>query len=709
MPTPNELRESEIQQRIIHNIDEFNSFRFNAGAGAGKTFALVESIKHIIKHKIKSLRQDSQHVVCITYTNVAVHEIKERLGNSEIVIVSTIHERLWELIKLYQNELILIHLDKIETEIQMISNKLSDESIAKHKKFAELLEGEKLSFIDFILNQKDTFYQNVNEAARTFKSAFTGLDVDKPIFLTSLLSNVGHFKDTVKLIYKNDRYQECVVRINNNLETKITYDSKSNSDRLEYMKFSHDTLLEYGSEIVNRHPLLRRIIIDKYPYVFIDEYQDTDVKVIKLFKLIHDYALENNKQWLVGYFGDTAQNIYGDGVGSLIEILHPNIENIDKPFNRRSHNQVIDVINKIRNDNIEQIPIFEDRNSGSINFYHTICSDDEKLDYSLAFLEQFKIELANAEEGGGSPKIHCLVLTNKLMAQLNGFGDLYAALSVAEAIYWSELNTKILSHDVEKLDPRILLMYNLMTLYRKLQNDSTTFYEILGPLSNRISFSSVNNLIALLQGVNVTSFGELVTEYSRILNSRELNGSLKKSLLNILSINIDDINMAGSLQALVYATFGELMYKNSDDVRAAEAESLRIQALLNLSIEQLSLWLNFIDKQQTTDVIYHTYHGTKGEEYEHVALILGHSFGGTHEGRNKFKGYFEHLQLNENERIVKLRDSIYKEKFDNTKNLIYVACSRAAKDLRVLYLDDIDDIRSGVEEIFHTCYEWQQP
>jgi DNA helicase-2/ATP-dependent DNA helicase PcrA len=709
MPAPNELRESEIQQRIIRNIDEFNSFRFNAGAGAGKTFALVESIKHIIKDKIKKLRQQSQQAICITYTNVAVNEIKERLGNSELVLVSTIHERLWELIKFYQQELILIHLDKVEHEIQMINNKLSDETITKHKKFAELTTEEQAIFIDFVINQKETFNQILGETAPNFRSVFINMDLDKPECLVSLLSNVGHFQDTVKLIYKRSRYQRCVLRINDNLETKVTYDSKSNSDWLEYMKFSHDTLLEYGFKIIERHSILRRIIIDKYPYVFVDEYQDSDAKVIQLFNLIHDYALEENKQWLVGYFGDTAQNIYDDGVGSLIETHHPNLENIDKPFNRRSHNQIINIINKIRNDNIVQRPIFEDRNSGNISFHHSSCSDEEKHAYSLAFLEQYKIDLSNADETLITSKIHCLVLTNKLMAQLNGFGDFYESLRVADAIYWKEINTKLLSHDVEKLDQRVLLIYNLISLHQKLRKDSTTFYNILGPLNSRLSFSSVNNLITLLKNVNVTNFGDLVSEYSRILNTENLNNSLKKSLLNNTSISIEDFNSAGSLESLIQRMFGELMYKNSDDLQASEADSLRIQTLLSLPIEQFILWLDFIDEKQNSDVIYHTYHGTKGEEYDYVALLLGHSFGGTHEGRDKFKDYFKHIQMTERDRNVQLSDSKYKEKFENTKNLIYVACSRAAKNLRVLYLDDVDEIREGVEQIFSTCDEWQQP
>jgi DNA helicase-2/ATP-dependent DNA helicase PcrA len=74
-------KEKEIQKNIYKCIDEFKSFVFYAGAGAGKTYALKESIKYILKHKREELKRKNQKIICITYTNVAVNEIKRRIGN----------------------------------------------------------------------------------------------------------------------------------------------------------------------------------------------------------------------------------------------------------------------------------------------------------------------------------------------------------------------------------------------------------------------------------------------------------------------------------------------------------------------------------------------------------------------------------------------------------------------------------------------------
>ena len=65
-------------------------------------------------------------------------------------------------------------------------------------------------------------------------------------------------------------------------------------------------------------------------------------------------------------------------------------------------------------------------------------------------------------------------------------------------------------------------------------------------------------------------------------------------------------------------------------------------------------------------------------------------------GKNKnyFNSYFK--QLEKNGEVAKE----YIQNFEGAKNLLYVACSRAIKNLRVLYLDDISEFKDGIEKIF---------
>ena len=105
----NKQLELDIQQNISTCLDNFESFCFDAGAGAGKTYALQKSIEHVLKTNEKTLKQNNQKILCITYTNAAKDEILKRLGKNSSVVVSTIHEFLWGFIAIQQELLTIEH------------------------------------------------------------------------------------------------------------------------------------------------------------------------------------------------------------------------------------------------------------------------------------------------------------------------------------------------------------------------------------------------------------------------------------------------------------------------------------------------------------------------------------------------------------------------------------------------------------------------
>ncbi len=86
-------------------IDDRASFLVEAGAGSGKTFALVHGLKHILGSAREELERGGKRVACITYTNVAKDEIRDRIAADPLVLVGTIHEFLWSVIEPYQVEL----------------------------------------------------------------------------------------------------------------------------------------------------------------------------------------------------------------------------------------------------------------------------------------------------------------------------------------------------------------------------------------------------------------------------------------------------------------------------------------------------------------------------------------------------------------------------------------------------------------------------
>lgn len=100
---PNTETDTALHQRLAG--DGNRHFVMVAGAGSGKTTSLVKALAQIERTQGPVLRRNGQQVACITYTEVAVEEIRGDVGNDELFHVSTIHSFLWTVIKPFQNNL----------------------------------------------------------------------------------------------------------------------------------------------------------------------------------------------------------------------------------------------------------------------------------------------------------------------------------------------------------------------------------------------------------------------------------------------------------------------------------------------------------------------------------------------------------------------------------------------------------------------------
>ena len=86
--------------------------------------------------------------------------------------------------------------------------------------------------------------------------------------------------------------------------------------------------------------------------------------------------------------------------------------------------------------------------------------------------------------------------------------------------------------------------------------------------------------------------------------------------------------------------------------------------------------------------MYHTYHGTKGLEFDNVLIVMGRGFG-------REKNYFEYFfQMYGAELQGENLQS-----YESARNLLYVAVTRAIKNLSILYVDDVGPIEENVRKI----------
>jgi len=666
--------ENQIQQEIFEAIDSYQNIIFNAGAGAGKTYSLIKSLKYIITNKAEKLAHNNQNIICITYTNVATNEIKERLGNTKLVKVSTIHERLWDLISPYRKQLVEIHIEKLNEELEIIQNELDTE--AKFQAYRDI--NNKDNFIDLMTEYKSIYYQNKDKNAAGFKTAIKEFLNEE---FHGLLGNVSYFKSLIGKLYKIKNYQICLENIEQGEYKQIVYDARYNNDRLHKMMISHDTLLEYAYSLIDRYDMVKQIIIDKYPFILVDEYQDTAEKVIRILKLLDDHSQQINHNLFIGYFGDTAQNIYDTGVGRQIFELHAGLTSINKRFNRRSTNEIIQTINTIRNDTINQVSIYSDADGGSIEFYH---GNQDSID---DFISHYKAEWEINQDN----KLHCLVLTNELVAKYNKFENIYQKFKSTPyyKTNWNSVTTEILSHDLSKLGEIPNLLYRLVDFKQKIENSKTPIIDILSEKTYKhLTFAQLKKLIALLRSINGRSLKDFVESMLQIYSETEVQ-NFKIVIEELLDLEVV------TTESLVDYILIKLFPNVEED--ALESAKQTIYELLEVDYEEYIAWFEFVNKIENKEIIYHTYHGTKGEEYENVVIVMQNKFGFD---SNKFPYYFNNYSNESN----LTGDNL--EKFINTKNLLYVSCSRAIKNLRILYIDEITDFQNGLEAIFGDIHEY---
>lgn len=677
--------ESDVLNHLLSNIECNKSTIMNSGAGSGKTYALIQCLKHVVSKYGNSLKNNNQHVICITYTNVAANEIKERLGNTDIIYVSTIHERLWDIIRPYKKELVKIHIENLNNKIYEIEADLDKNS--KFTTYQNLTAEGKQAFVEIMLNEanKATFYDLYDFRAPEFRSSIKeSIDIND-----DMLKNVNNFKSLVNKIYIREKYIKCIQETEDRGIDKfeVTYDARYNTDRLEYFTISHDTLLNYSKVMIEQYDKLKDIIIDTYPYIFVDEYQDTNKKVIEILSSIEERSKnsERNHSFFVGYFGDSVQNIYNDGVGSEIFEMHPSCEIVNKRFNRRSCEEVIKVANAIRKDEIEQVSIYEDCAGGSVKFYYG--SNDSVNE----FINRYKDEFTKQE----NDKLHCFMLTNESVANYSGIENIYNAFKNTDYYnrHHDQITTELLNNEPKKLGAIPSLIYRLIEFWVLIKNDKTPIYSVFDKsMCQDLNIEELRDILNCIRNITASNLYELINELCSIYSNNEMsNHQVYSSLIKKL-FNIDEISISSIKHYLCERLF--INEGEEDDEQVIES----INGILNISLDEYTKWYNYINRNDSGEVIYHTYHGTKGLEFENVVIIMGNGFG---KQKNYFNVFFSNYN-NENN-----SNESNQKTYISAKNLLYVSITRAIKNLRILYTDSIDDFEDNLKLIFNDIKKFE--
>lgn len=630
--------ENNLQQLIFSMIDMHKNFAFKAGAGVGKTYALIESIKYILNKYYRRFVNTGEKIRVITFTNAATNEIINRIGENNNIVCSTIHEFAWEIISNYPKELLSIHLEEIKDELHKKEEKIS------YSLFINYLMTHSNEEIEDFQN-KEGFYEL--SGAQNIRDFFGFVDGDANKFYDAIKAYVSK----KKLSNTKDKITKYLGEVNGKIKSEflIKYDVNSNIKNLNKMRIDHELCLKYFRKLFKKYDLLKKIISYKYPFLLIDEYQDTDESIILS---VSDMIKDPDCDIIIGFFGDEIQNIYSkynnDNVNKLIE--DNLIECIYKKYNRRCSNQVINVGNKI-NRLYPQESIYTNHDDGEIK---VINSSNKSIEDVLSNLKNYG-------------RIDCLILKNQTIAEKIGISGLYQFYKNTKeysGYNYDNLNTELLHHDVEKLGETQSLIFSIIKLYMNVNDENCYLSDIFDNnynLKKRESFDIISKIKKIKEFLNEkTTFEEFLEMIFTILDiNNNPARSIKKRIFGI-EYNLEDIKQL----------FANKISPKND------------LSIYDIKIEEFFKWYQYIIQNKKTDIQYHTYHNTKGLEYENVAIVIEDKFREKGDVLNFLKNLINAIETG-NYNLVNENQTF--------RNLFYVAVTRSQKNLFIINNGSLSD------------------
>lgn len=437
------------------------------------------------------------------------------------------------------------------------------------------------------------------------------------------MKNIGNFTKIIRCLYSINSLAKALDKTKRKTCPKVKYDPRLNTDRLSKMLISHDTLLEYSYLLISRNERLKQIICDKYPAVFVDEFQDTNPMVVKTISSIHHHALKIGHSFLVGYYGDIRQNIYDRGVGAKIFQLHKGLTPIQKEFNRRSSPKIIGVANLIRNDGLIQQSIYEKFPTSEV--LCEVCPATARDEIVEKLCDRWKISIDNP--------LHCFELTNELVAKKSGFEDIYDFFKncryYKRGRNYELLRDHLLAQDETKLGDVQKLLFRLLDFKKKVQNDKTSINNLLQISRVHPDTKSKFNIInirALVDKLHSLSGETLASYLEKLFEFYQLGDDLYDECIRYTIA--EEIDSLVSLKQYML----ECLFVNADDAVLTDLElqdsSTSIDNFLNIKMDIFECWYDFINRtDKKSDIIYHTFHSTKGLEFDNVLILLTKKFG----------------------------------------------------------------------------------
>lgn len=476
------------------------------------------------------------------------------------------------------------------------------------------------------------------------------------------------------------------------------------------VKISHDHILIVAEKMFGKYKKIADILKDIADCIFVDEYQDTSPLVADI---LLKHLEQSDKKNVIGFFGDSMQSIYDDGVGNLNQY---NLTKIVKTQNRRNPRVVIEVANKFRDDDIEQRPS-EDINAPNME-NGTIREGSIKFLYGTETNDFISVKGKNIFESwdfSDGKQTKELRLTHKYNAGMAGFKDLYD-------LYNADLIITLISKIKEKIGKRNLdsdktlgeLALEVKPIFKKLDlleqiNGNEIYqsiYSVLEDMSWEEAYEKCRITKESLMSYKLNWMScryeansyrdrilrrlDILEEIIELYEANKFNDFLRITKFSIQNRN-DKICLKQAIDYLVSEDNQtiENVLKFAEVKGLLKEDELFSDYILN---KGFYLWerikkITFNQYRKSISYLKEfspicTQHSVKGSEYDNVLIVLESDW-----NKYDFRTLFGKGSLNSN---VQKR----------TKRLFYVCITRAKKNLIIYMPTDDPDVLEKAKEYF---------
>ncbi|PTR35365.1 DNA helicase-2/ATP-dependent DNA helicase PcrA [Luteibacter sp. OK325] len=459
----------------------------------------------------------------------------------------------------------------------------------------------------------------------------------------------------------------------------------------------HDDILKLVPSLIADRRLFRALLARQFPFVFVDESQDTTTEVVEALKIV---GREAGVPFCLGFFGDPMQRIYATGTG-LVE-AEPNWIDIPKPENFRCSTKVLALANAIRSGGDDLVQVSGERlgPEGAVptpvgNAHLFILPADGTRDANLDLVRGWMAGQTGDDQwrpgADDQARVKLLVIVHQMAARRLGFGDLYSALNSSAP---SAFKDGFLDGTAWPISPCVKFLIPIAIAHA-----SGKQLEVMRLVREHSPLFDKDSLLGVDIAERLKTVGALVASIADAISgaSAATIGDLLK-LVHVGDLLSFDPRLVSYLDPDSIGPAEPLPDQREDqddegrEQDESEKELASMDAFLACPASQLFAYQAYISERSP----FRTQQGIKGAEFARVLVVLDDAesthFQFSYEKYLGLKG----LSDKDREHIAAGEETTV----DRTRRLFYVSCTRALRDLAVvLFTADPERAEAHVRQL----------